>query len=243
MNLQETLIKYGLNEKEAKIYLALLELGVANVSDIAQKAEVIRSTAYSVLEALIRQGLVSTIEKGKIQHYLPESPQKIVALAQEKASLLEQASSQLQTLFAGIHTRPRVRYYEGLKRIEEMYNDILKMKGLKEYFIIASEETWLEMDNKFFKEFKKRRAQAQIKTKLILKYSLAALQRKKEAKKTSSEVKILPKNFPWQFTSGAYIFSNQVIFVSYKMPLAVIVESKEITDLQRATFEFMWSVL
>ena len=52
MELIEVLNKTGLHEKEAKVYLALLELGTADVSDIAAKAGVKRPTSYLVLDEL-----------------------------------------------------------------------------------------------------------------------------------------------------------------------------------------------
>jgi hypothetical protein len=52
------LISLGLSSKESSLYLALLELGTADVADIARKAGVKRSTAYLLLdgihEALLR---------------------------------------------------------------------------------------------------------------------------------------------------------------------------------------------
>ena len=44
MTLDKELQKIGLSEKEAKVYLAALELGQASVQNIARKAEVNRAT-------------------------------------------------------------------------------------------------------------------------------------------------------------------------------------------------------
>ena len=42
----------GLTENEAKIYLANLSIGPATAINIAKEAGIIRTTAYSVIEAL-----------------------------------------------------------------------------------------------------------------------------------------------------------------------------------------------
>lgn len=244
MTIEEALQKYGLKVKEAKVYLALLELGTANVSEIAKRSGLIRSTTYSILEALGRQGLILTVEKGKIQHYIAEDPQKLVANTRERLVLLEQAAPEIQTLYRGAATRPKVRYYEGVKGLREMYDEETLKGGVKEYQIIASDEAWMRMDHTFLSHYKSRRAKAGIKTRLILEHGPEGLKAKKNGARYLSEVKLLPKDFPWKITSGVYIFPHKVIFVGYEGPqIAVVVHSKQIADEQRAVFEFMWKML
>ena len=47
----------GLNDKEAKVYLALLKFGEANVSDIADEAGMKRPTVYVILDEIRKKGL------------------------------------------------------------------------------------------------------------------------------------------------------------------------------------------
>ena len=66
MNIQQTLKNLGFSDNEAIIYMATLETGVAAAQDIAEKAELKRTTTYSVLEALVKRGFVlKTQNKGK----------------------------------------------------------------------------------------------------------------------------------------------------------------------------------
>ena len=55
----------GLSENEAKVYLAMLELGPSPVLEIAAKAGINRPTAYAQIESLKKMGLVSMQTKGK----------------------------------------------------------------------------------------------------------------------------------------------------------------------------------
>ena len=57
------LINFGFSEKEAKIYLALLELEAATVFETAKLSGVNRSSAYVVLEALKKKGFVGISDK------------------------------------------------------------------------------------------------------------------------------------------------------------------------------------
>ncbi len=63
------LIEFGLSEKEAKIYIALLELEIATVNEIAKKAGVNRSSTYVTLDGLISKGFVSISDDKNIRHY------------------------------------------------------------------------------------------------------------------------------------------------------------------------------
>ena len=59
------LVKVGLNEKESRVYLALLELGSGTAYAVAKKAGIKRPTAYIVLDELRKRGLVLKIPKSK----------------------------------------------------------------------------------------------------------------------------------------------------------------------------------
>ncbi len=52
MELIDLLIKNNFSEKEAKVYLACLELKIANASTIARYSKEKRSTVYSILKEL-----------------------------------------------------------------------------------------------------------------------------------------------------------------------------------------------
>jgi sugar-specific transcriptional regulator TrmB len=54
--MKEKLEKLGFSSKEADVYISLLELGSAIVSDVAKKAGINRSTAYVLLESLAKKG-------------------------------------------------------------------------------------------------------------------------------------------------------------------------------------------
>ena len=74
----------GLQEKEAKVYLAALELGKGTAQQIAIKAELKRPTTYVIMEELMRQGLVSSFYEGKKQYFVAENPERLVDILQNQ---------------------------------------------------------------------------------------------------------------------------------------------------------------
>ena len=67
METLEALRKFGLAEKEAKVYLSLLGLGEALASEIAAKTNIARQLVYDLFERLIELGLVSFIIKSTLR--------------------------------------------------------------------------------------------------------------------------------------------------------------------------------
>ena len=73
--LEKDIEKLGLSEKEAKVYLASLELGPSPVQVISQKSKVNRATTYVVIDSLMAMGLMSTYDEGKKTFFTSESPE------------------------------------------------------------------------------------------------------------------------------------------------------------------------
>jgi len=49
---------------------------------------------------------------------------------------------------------------------------------------------------------------------------------------------------PFRFDADTEIYANKVALISYRENfLGVIIESKEISQMQRSAFELMWSLL
>src|SRR3989338_4220338 len=83
-SLELELQRIGLNEREAKVYLAALELGPSPVQKIAQRADIPRATAYLVLDDLRQKGFVSTYDEGKKTFFVAESPERLLVFLKER---------------------------------------------------------------------------------------------------------------------------------------------------------------
>ena len=67
----------GFNEKESKIYLALLETSAQPASVVARQAGINRTTTYLTLEDLLKKGLVNRFERKGIQYFEAVDPKQI----------------------------------------------------------------------------------------------------------------------------------------------------------------------
>ena len=93
----EQLRHLGLSENEAKVYMAMLELGPSVVVEIARKAGTNRPTTYVQIESLKEKGLVSTQIKGKKQYFIAESPEKLELLIDNELKTVENKKGELKT--------------------------------------------------------------------------------------------------------------------------------------------------
>src|SRR3989344_8581990 len=92
------LTSLGLSDNEAKVYMAMLELGSATVLEISAKAGVNRPTTYVQIESLKKMGLVSTQTKGKKQIFIPESPDQLEFMIEREKKEIEVKKEELQKL-------------------------------------------------------------------------------------------------------------------------------------------------
>jgi len=100
--LEKDLQEIGLNEKEAKVYVASLGLGQGSAAEIAKKAGINRATAYFVLESLMKIGLVSASNEEKTQLFVPEDPAQLENILEKQKQEIEQRRSKLKDLIEGL---------------------------------------------------------------------------------------------------------------------------------------------
>ncbi|MDE2188661.1 MAG: BlaI/MecI/CopY family transcriptional regulator [Patescibacteria group bacterium] len=122
--LEKYLQEIGLNEKEAAVYLALLQYDNAAVMDLAKKTNINRSTTYTVLESLAKKGLVSETTVGKKTRYQAESPERLETFVERQKVVLEEHSKRLKDIIPQIKSvqretgeKPIVKYFEGREGI------------------------------------------------------------------------------------------------------------------------------
>jgi HTH-type transcriptional regulator, sugar sensing transcriptional regulator len=126
--LEQALQSAGLSEKEAKVYLAALELGSAGAVQIARKSGINRATTYLIAENLMLRGLMSSVEQDGHRLFMSEPPAQLLARVDKETSTIHErrealaaALPELEALVkAGGTPRPSVRYYEGLQGLDAM---------------------------------------------------------------------------------------------------------------------------
>ena len=96
MKIYETLARIGLPEQAVKIYLALLENGQSNITDIARLVDLHRAIVYRFLPLLEERRLVSKFTSKKRMLYRANDPKHLKDLLSSLESRLDIVIETLQ---------------------------------------------------------------------------------------------------------------------------------------------------
>jgi len=239
MRINQSLYELGLNQKESEIFLALLELGSSSVPAISRKSAQPKTSCYDVLEKLRYKGFVSTFQKKKTKYYLANDPEKIINSAKEKIANLEKKLPELRALYGNLRCKPSVRLYEGREQMSIILKEILE--EATELIGFASSDDVLNELQKRHQYFLKERIERKIPLKLILIDSPLARERQKIGLSELRTVKIVPKDY--QFHEATYVWNNKVAMLAFTNELiSIVIESKQLADMQRAFFFNLWNI-
>ena len=242
-NLRTSLLSMNFSEKEADVYLSLLELGKATVSVIARKAGLNRTTGYHILDSLTVKGLVSVSGSEPLQEYVAESPDKITELLQKKFNeyqkYLNQAKETVPQLksFHNVSDRPKVRFYEGKQGLVDVYEDTLTSHEPLKAF--ANFEDMHKALPDYFPSYYLRRAKKGLNIRGIVPVTPEALERQKHNKEEAREMVFVPHD-KYYFSPEIDMYDNKIMIASWKEKLGIIIESAEIADAMKKIFELAW---
>ena len=245
MNLEEVLEEYGLTERQAKVYLAALELGESMVSDIAQKAQIRRAGAYYLSESLVKEGLFYRTKKANKLYYSAVKPKTLLDQAKRKKQIIEENFSEFQALARLSTKKPSIHIYEGLEGIKTVYKKTLEKKNAKMYAFspyATAQKQALFHGKEYVNwglDYIRQRAKRNIFVYDIAEDSVEGRERKERDKEELRETRLVPKEkFP--FTNEIDIFQNLVIIISYKELLAILIESEDIAFTLKTIFNLSW---
>ncbi len=235
--LQKILENIGLTEKEAKTYLALVELGQSTASQIAKRAGINRVTTYDIIEKLIPRGFVTKHKvKGKLL-FTPVDPEIIALDYRSRARDFRKSLPDFKIL-RGETPYPQVQYFEGLKGIKQIYLDTLTSnteilnyadsRGIRRY--------WPEHDAEYVAE----RVERGIYLRGICPDDEIGHKVQNRDWECSREVRLVPKE-KYDFTNEINIYDNKVAIISYTdNPVGILIENKSIANTQRSIFRMAW---
>ncbi|MFH1191862.1 MAG: helix-turn-helix domain-containing protein [bacterium] len=238
------LTEIGFSSKEAKVYLASLELGPSTATQISRKAKINRTTSYDILESLAGNGLVNLLAQAKVQKFSAESPQKVLSFlenkikeGQEKLSAAYSLVPQLLSVY-NTKKKPKVRFYEGIDGVREAFEDTLTAKeDIRAYAV--GEDMFKVLSKEYFREYFKKRVEKNIGTRVIAPDTLDSRMVSANDKKEMRTSILVPRD-KFYFSVETNIYDNKIMILSWRGKFAVIIESEEIADAQKKTFELAW---
>lgn len=242
-----TLEKLGLSEKEAKVYLATLELAQDTVQNIAKKAGVNRPTTYFILENLMQIGLISKIEQGKKTKYIAVSPRQLKILIDrqnqelhEKSKELSSIMPQLEAIFNLSEHKPKVKYFEGYEGQIAMRKEAAQDTD-KDIYSFISLDDLKEAFPKYDDVQERQRVERKTKSHVIY-TSEQGTQQNRDDSKNLRISKFIPKDkFPFTGSFTVHPISGKVYISIYKeTPLAIVITNQDIANMFFQIWKLAW---
>jgi sugar-specific transcriptional regulator TrmB len=241
MNDYTSLLKqFGLSDKESALYLALLELGSADVATISKKADVKRPTAYVLLDELKDKGFVS-LQDGPSKQFQAEDPRKILAYERTKVAQLEKMLPGMLGLSSKSEHKPGTRFFVGKEGIKAVYEESLLQPAGSEMLAIGNAEAVERSLEDFQNWYIKRRAESDIPMRAIIPATPEGLRIAARDATELRETRLLEPN---EFTEPVEvnIYANKISAVSFveNELIGVIIESRVLANVHRQIFELLW---
>jgi len=241
--IKEILVKAGFSENESAIFLALLELGKGAVSQITRKAGLNRTTGYDILDLLVSKGLASISGKKPKQEYLAESPDNLLRVLEDNLKESEKKILEIKKIIPelkSIHNvrgRPKVRFYEGARGLEDVYEDTLTSnEPIRAY---ANVNEMHEALIGYFPKYYEKRTDKGISIRAIIPDSPIGKYRASKDKEEKRESILVPID-KYNFSPEINIYDNKVMIASWREKLGIIIESAEISDAMKKIYELAW---
>lgn len=240
--MEKELQTIGLNEKESKVYLASLELGQSTVQDISKKAGVNRATAYFVIEALMKMGLMSSFHKGKKQYFIAADPDRLIEILEQEKTTLENRAKGLKKLLPQLQSinnkqtdRPVVKYYEGKEGIVSMVEEFMKnATGVVNmaYSVDAVNNIFTQEERG---KVRSKRVSKKIKTRVIYTYKNGII----ESTPDGERKKIPFEKFPIKCDIAVYGDKIRIASLGKRL-VGIVIEDKEIAESFTAILNLAW---
>lgn len=238
--LLEVLKQVNLKEKQAKVYLALLELGKGGAGDIAKLTELKRSIIYVVLENLINQGYVNEVLHQKIKTYQAIQPTVILQQLKKASKNLLEMLPVFKSLSNQGKYRPKIHYIENKKGILNIFEE---MNWAKDALFITSyirlQKHFPGLIKKWLKDFKK--GNYKLKARHLIPKHPKNIETARKFKRANQQVKTLSKlkDVNMDFT----IYDNKLAITSLEeKPFMVLIESESLVSSLKSLFEIIWQV-
>ncbi len=129
---KKDLLQLGLSENEIKFYVAGLELGLATIPQIAERAGLSRMSGYNIYKSLNRQGMADMDVRSYGQKCKVAKPAKLLSLFEDNrkdmdklASNLPNLIGELNVLYASVPEDLEVHYYRAREAVTKIWDQAL----------------------------------------------------------------------------------------------------------------------
>lgn len=233
---EDELIEIGLSRNEAKTYLAIAELGLTSIGNVAKKSKIHRTNVYDAVEGLVKKGIVSYITKDNVKFYQIDEPANFLNLLREKEEKIKSILPKLHLLTQLSANENQAQIFEGLPAAKRAMDNFLTHNDT--IMVMGVSKNVAELIGPFLTQYHQRRMEKKIVMKHI--YNSDAHARIKTlASMKYTEVRVLPSEYDSPVATN--IVGDEVTMIYWdKNALVIRITNKNIADVYRKYFELLW---
>ncbi len=229
------LAEMGLTRKEIDVYLTLLGLKSATVSELINKAKVSRQSVYEIVQKLTYKGLVNFVTTNGKKQYVAASPARLKDILREKQELLDGLLPELLAKYRENKEEMNVEVLVGNERLKSVTDNIIKVG--KPLYVLSNDAKIFEVLQHYMPQFMQKRAKLGIKMHAI--YSEKGREKKIEGELL--EIHYVPEKYRLPISIAVYGAHSNVIVYS-ENPVALHIENREIAQSFMTYFNLMLGI-
>ncbi|OGY86607.1 MAG: hypothetical protein A2233_04170 [Candidatus Kerfeldbacteria bacterium RIFOXYA2_FULL_38_24] len=239
----------GFTGNEAKIYLALLELGVVTTKKIIQKTSLSRGQVYDCLDSLEKKGFVMHLNQDRTKYFKAVPPKNLQHIIAKEQEALVTKQKNLQILLPRLEatrnkkqTGQELSLYTGQIGLKTLFFEWLDQKD--DIYVIGGYRDDAETMKQFLPEtlpdFHRRRIEKKMKFFFI--FPSGSIKRANQVKNLPlTKVRILPTDFA--AVGATHIRGDVVDIVLWSSePIGITIKNKELAVYHKQYFDFLWKM-
>jgi HTH-type transcriptional regulator, sugar sensing transcriptional regulator len=240
LEIKQALKAYGLENDEIKVYLAVLAMGEATVREIAEDTRIKRTTIYLIAERLIEKGIMGEYKAKYGTHYTVSSPSFLLSRLDGMKLEIEKVMPELKALEKKENFEPSTKLYRGKSGYLKILEETLDGYSHEALYIGSAEDLNEVISEKYSNKYIEERVKRKIRFRQIVFPDSYSRKLKEKDEKELRRTRFLPKDH--KFSANLVIFKDKVAYLSSKRELiGVVIESQEISQMEKEKFEMMWN--
>jgi len=240
-SLKKTLLEYGMSEKEADIYLAVLADDGITIKRLAEKTDVNRTTLYPITENLIKKGVIAQFKGKRGVRFIASNPDSLLQKITNLKKSFEESMPQFESLKNQSKKSPQVSYYKGKEGYLSILADTLTYSSKEVLYFGSAQKLNDIVTEKYIEQiYIPIRIKKQIFFKQLVLDDVFSKKLSLTDRKELRSTKFLSGEY--NFSANMVIYGNKVAyFTSKKELICVLIESEEISEIERNKFDMLWN--
>jgi sugar-specific transcriptional regulator TrmB len=243
-NYVEQLTSLGLTQGEAKVYLAMIQIGPSKVGKIVEMSGISQSKIYNVLDRLILKGLASYNLQDNIKHFQSLEPSRLHEYVQRKEDEVRKQKEGITQIINNLSKnvyatkRSTSEIFVGERSLRSAYMTLLsdaKKGDILRYFYPYPDAH--ENASPFYSRFYKYQKSKGLSERGIVNSDFKNSQHFKEIPK---DVKLRHVSFPLPGTID--IFADKLLIIDWKTITGILITSSEIAGIFVDYFDSIWKI-